>query len=188
MTNIRILRWHILFLVALFYSSLNSFAGVFELSGGLSLDRSNYGDGSYTWDRRYMASLGYHITEDSEFEFSFQDNTSRNVVTNVQDVTFHDQVYSLDFNYYFFEDDSLVRPFFKVGVGQLIRDATGTYTGGYSPPAEVGQVTVIGGAGIRIKVVKKFSLKAEMTTYLTNGGISTWQDNLALSFGVSYFF
>ena len=121
-----------IFLVLL-YMVLADFAtaGVFELGSGFSLNRSNYNDGSYTFTRRYSASFGYYFTQESEVEFTFQDSTTKTVVTGVQDVTFHDQVFSLDFSYHFLQEESPVRPFLKIGLGQLNRDAKGTYSGGY---------------------------------------------------------
>ncbi len=165
-----------------------TYAGIFEIGAGFSINRSNYNDGSYTWTRRYSASFGYFFTQDSELEFSFQDSITRTVVTGVQDVSFHDQVYSLDLNYHFLDEASMVRPFVKGGVGQLNRDATGTYSGGYSPPGRTDQISAVLGAGMKVKFSQRLGFKAEVNTYLLGGAISTWKDNLALMLGGSFFF
>lgn len=165
-----------------------AYAGIFELGAGFSLTRSNYGDGAYTSSRRYSFSLGYYFTADSELEFSFQDSVQKTVVPGVQDVTFHDQVYSLDLNYYFLDEAAMFRPFIKGGVGQLNRDATGTYSGGYSPPGRTDQLSAVLGAGVKAKLSQRLGLKAEVNTYLVGAAISTWKDNLALIIGGSLFF
>src|SRR4051794_41135080 len=69
-------------------------AGYFELSGAVSYNRSNYGDGNYEWTRRWSASFGYHFSERSEIEMSFQDVVNRTSLVGYQDTTFHDQTYS----------------------------------------------------------------------------------------------
>lgn len=166
----------------------NAQAGVFELGSAFSYQRSNFSEGAFTWTRRYSFSIGYYFTQDSEIEFSYQDSTTKTFVTGVQDVTFHDQVYSLDLNYLFLNEGDPLRPYVKMGIGQLNRDAEGTYQGGFSPPGRTDQVTAILGAGIKARLTSRFGLKAEATSYLTGGSIGTWRDNIALAFGGSYFF
>ena len=163
-------------------------AGIFELGGAYSVNRSNYNAGSFSKTTSYSASLGYYFTEDSEFQFSYQDTTTHNYVQNVQDITYRDRVYSLNLLYYLFEKETAVRPYFRIGVGQLNRDATGTYAGNYSPPGRLDQVSVIGGLGLKMRLGNRFGLKAEATSYLSGGNISTWQDNLTFNIGGSVYF
>ncbi|MEK6580301.1 MAG: hypothetical protein AABZ55_13835, partial [Bdellovibrionota bacterium] len=49
------------------------YAGNWELSLGLSYNRTNYSATNYSWMRRYGMSLGYNFSNQSEIEFSFQD-------------------------------------------------------------------------------------------------------------------
>jgi hypothetical protein len=163
-------------------------AGVFELGGSYAYEKSTYNEGSFTWSRRWSASLGYYLSEESELEFSYQDSMNRDFQDQVQDITYHDRVYSLNMNYFVAPKDSAIKPYFKVGVGQLNRDATGTYEGGYSAPGRLDQVTVILGAGLKAKFGSRFGLKIDATTYLAGGGISTWQQNVAISAGGSFYF
>jgi len=165
-----------------------SHAGVFELGTGFSWQRSNFGNDAYTWLRRYSVSFGYYFTEDSVFSFSYQDSTTKTFVPNVQDTTFRDQVYSLDVSYLFMDQGDTLRPYIKGGIGQLNRDASGTYAGGQRPPGRTDQITAIIGAGIKARISQRFGLKAEAVSYMVGGAISSWKDNLALSFGGSYFF
>lgn len=164
-------------------------AGVFELGGGISYNRSNYNGGSYNRTTAYSLSLGYYFSQDSEIEFMYQDSTTKNFVPNVQDLTYRDRVYSMNFLYYLFDDQAQFKPFFRFGVGQLNRDATGTYqNGAFTAPGRLDQLSVILGAGIKARVGARVGLKAEATTYLTGGSISTWQDNITLNIGGSFFF
>jgi hypothetical protein len=164
-------------------------AGVFELGGGFSLNRSNYNGGSYNRTTAYSATLGYYFSQDSEIEFMYQDSSTRNFVPDVQDLTYRDRVYSLNFLYYLFDDQAATKPFFRIGVGQLNRDATGNYeNGAFTAPGRLDQLSVILGAGIKARLGSRFGLKAEATTYLTGGAISSWQDNISLSIGGSLYF
>lgn len=167
----------------------NAHAGLFELGGSFSWSRSNYNAGSYTWTRSYGFSIGYYFTQDSELQFSYQDSTTKNYVLNVQDITYRDRVYSINMVYHLLDEDSTFRPYFRLGVGQLNRDATGTYSAaGYSAPGRLDAVSVIGGLGFKLKITQKIALKTEATSYLTGGSIGSWQDNLTFNIGGAYYF
>lgn len=183
------MKFRIIALMA-FYTMLlpGAQAGLFEIGSSFSINRSNFSEESFTWTRRYSFSFGYYFTQDSEIAFVFQDSTTRTFVEGVQDVSFHDQVYSIDLNYHLFNEKSVVRPYFKLGVGQLNRDAKGTYAGGYSPPGRIDQITGILGCGLKVRATQKLGFKAEASSYLTGGAIGTWKDNLAFAIGGSLFF
>ena len=183
MKNIRVL---IFIVLGLFSTSVK--AGVFELGGTASYNHNSYNGGTVTWTRSYTANFGYFFTADSELEFSYQDSTNEEKVPGVQDITYRDRVYSINFLYHFFDETSAFRPYLRAGVGQLNRDATGWYQGGYSPAGRLDQVTVIGGIGLKVKIYSRFSLKAEATTYLSGGSISSYRDNVSLNIGGSIYF
>ncbi len=84
--------------------------------------------------------------------------------------------------------NAVVQPYLKLGAGQLNRDATGTYAGGASPPVLYDSLTVILGTGLRFFVMRDFALKAELTTYINGGVLSTWQDNFHFNGGFSFYF
>jgi hypothetical protein len=168
--------------------TVSASAGVFELGGAFSYQRSNYNAGSYSIVKSFSTSLGYYFTEDSELEFMYQDTNTRNYVKDAQDITYRDRTYSMNLLYYLFDKETAIRPYFRVGLGQLNRDATGSYAGGYAPPGRLDQVSVIGGIGLKMRISNRFGFKAEATSYLTGGNISTWQDNVLLNFGGSFYF
>ncbi len=163
-------------------------AGVFELGGGYSYSNNSYNGGSFTSTKSYSTTFGYFFTQDSEVEFMYQDTTNQEFVTNVQDITYRDRVYSVNFLYHFMDEKDAFRPYVRSGVGQLNRDATGSYSGGYAPPGRLDQVTVIGGIGFKAKIIGQFGVKGEAISYLVGGGISTWKDNISINFGGSFYF
>ena len=175
-------------LLLLLLSSSSAFAGVFELGGSYSYSHSTYNGGSYTYMQSWATSLGYYFTEESEVEFSYQDTSNHEFVPGVQDLFYEDRVYSINFLYHFFDDESRFKPYLRTGVGQLNRDATGTYEGGFAPPGRLDQVTVILGAGMKAKISSRLALKGEFTTYLVGGSVSTWKDNVTLNIGGSIYF
>jgi hypothetical protein len=164
-------------------------AGVFELGGAYSYGYNSYAGGAYTSSKTWSTSLGYYFTQESEVEFSYQDSNNRDFVPNVQDISYQDQVYSLNFIYHLAGEGAPIKPYFRLGVGQLNRDASGIYySSNYGPPGRLDQVTVIGGLGVKMKLTSRFGLKAEATSYLSGGNISTWKNNITLNIGGAFYF
>jgi hypothetical protein len=163
-------------------------AGTFELSAGLSWSQSNYSNDNYQWNRRWGFSVGYYFFALSELELSFQDVYDRTRIVGYQDTTFHDRIYSVNWVQSLAPKTFPVQPYFKVGIGQLNRDASGTYeSSGAAPPARLDSITAVLAVGVRIYIIRTFAIKGEGTTYLTGGKISSWQDNFAISTGLSLY-
>lgn len=163
-------------------------ASPFEFSLGLSYNRSKYSGESYTWTRRWGLSAGFHVTSLTEIEFSLQDSVERNHIVNYEDTTYHDRIYSLSLVQNLLSRNFPVQPYFKVGIGQLNRDADGTYAGGARPTSRVDSLTGVLGLGLRLYLTPRFAIRGEATSYLTGGNIATYKDNIASTLGVSYFF
>jgi hypothetical protein len=162
-------------------------AGTFELSLGGNYRKSNYTDGNYSWTRTYGASFGYHFSEKSGIEFSYQDIVDRTRIEGYEDTTFHDEIYSASWIQELFDNKTAFQPYFKLGVGQLNREATGSYAGGGAPPKTVDQVTGVVGAGLRLYILRRLALRLEATSYLSGGAIGTWKDNISAQFGFSLY-
>jgi hypothetical protein len=173
---------------ALILYSEFSQAGLMELSGSFSFSQSTYGSGNFQWTRRWGASLGYYFFSVSELEFAVQDVLYRTKIDGVEDTTFHDQIYSVDWVQSLASKNAWFQPFFKFGIGQLNRQASGTYFGGAAPPAIYDSLTAVLGAGLRIFVFKIFAIRVDGTTYLTGGLLSSWRDNFAINAGASIYF
>jgi hypothetical protein len=159
-----------------------------EVSLQGSYSRSNYSETSYQWTRTWVASVGYNFGMTTGIEFEYRSSTVRTFVEHLQDTTFHDQVYSLNLMVGILSAQSSVQPYFKVGIGQLNRDAEGTYSGGGRPPAIYDSLTVVLGVGTKIFFSRKFSVTFEGTSYLSGGNIGSWKDNFAFSTGLSVYF
>lgn len=165
-------------------------AGYFEISAGASFNRSNYGEGSYEWNRRWSGSFGYHFTQRSEVELSFSDSVTRTNIPGYQNTTLHDQTYSAAWIQSLLGSAALVDPYLKAGIGQLNRVASGTYDsyGGAAADSQTGSLTQILGVGVRIGLTKRFGIRGEANTYITGFRLSTWQDNVYLTTGLSFYF
>ncbi len=132
--------------------------------------------------------LGYYFFGESEIEFEVQDVVDRTQIPGIEDTTFHDQVYSLEWIQGLAPRDSFVRPYFKAGFGQLHRTASGSYFGTTVPTDTYDQLTGIFGVGIRFHVYHAFSLRFEGSTYLINGALSTAPQNFSVNSGLSVYF
>jgi hypothetical protein len=190
MKRIRIITL-VTFALVLFFSTtwatrtLAAEAGQIELSVGGSYNHSTYSGTDYEWTRRYGASAGYYLTAKTEIEFSYQDSVDRTMISGFEDTTFHDQIYGLTLSQSFFDKNSWCQPYVKVGIGQLNRDASGTYAGGVSPPEVEDNVTGILGAGLKVYLSRAFGLRGEATSYIVSG--QPWTSNLSATFGVSLY-
>jgi len=179
----------ILILVMSMFSAVcsnDAHAGFFELSGSFSFSHSGYADQGYSWSRRWNVTFGYYFFTSSEIELSVQDAFYRTKLTDVEDTTFHDKIYSIDWVQSILPRHYIVQPYFKLGLGELNRNAGGSDMG--LVPTSYNQFTTIVGAGTRISIIRELSLKFEGITYLTNGDLSTWQQNFALQSGIAIFF
>jgi hypothetical protein len=159
-----------------------------ELSLGASYNRTNFSAGNYSWTRRYGGSVAYHFWASSSIEWSYSHSTERTFIEGLQDTTFRDQVYSLNWVQSLAERGSVLQPYFKVGLGQLNRDGSGSYAGGAEPPAFVDSLTGVLAAGLRVSITRGFGIRIEGTSYLQRFEISEWDRNAALTFGTSFYF
>lgn len=166
----------------------SSTAGVFEFSVGMNFNKSTYSSNSFSWTRRWGSSIGYHFTERSGFEFSFQDVVDRTLLTGSEDTTFHDQVFAVNWIQDLLGKTSFFQPYFKLGIGQLNRRASGVYSSGINPVLILDSVTGVMGVGTRWFFSKSVGVRVEGTSYLSGGSIRTWNDNFAILMGLSVYF
>lgn len=183
--SVRFLRWALVLWVIV--KTSQGFAGAFEAGGAFSWSRSNYSQNSFQWVRAYTASLGYYFTRESEIQFMYRDTTTRTQIDGLQNTSFRDRLYSINAVYHIFTD-ALISPNFRAGIGQLNRDATGSYGSTGTAPGRVDSVTGILGVGARVRLNEQFGLRFEALSYLAGGAIGTWSDNVTLNFGFSYLF
>ncbi len=175
--------------IFLFFLLESAFAGTFELSGSFSYSRSRYSpEESYSWSKRLSGGLGYHFTDSTEFEFTFQDSISRTKIIGYEDVTTHDQVLSGNWVQGLFGSKFPLQPYLKAGVGKLFRRSSGEFEGSGDSSTHYSSLTVVLGAGLRIFFTQEFSIRAEANSYLTGGLIRSWRENVAGNLGLSWYF
>ena len=158
-----------------------------EVSSGFSFTQSTYSEGSYSWTRVWGATFGYNLTELTQIEFSYQDVTDRTHLPNYQDTTFYDRIYSVDWSQAFAGKNTAFQPYVKVGLGQLNREATGSYANGVSPPEVLDSVMGVLGGGVKLYLTRNLGIRTEVTSYLTGGSIRSWKDNTKFTVGFSLF-
>jgi hypothetical protein len=165
-------------------SSSEARANTIEVSAGFSFNRTNYSPGNFSWTRRLGGSLAYKFSALSSIEVAVQDVYDRTKIENFEDTYFRDKIYSVNWVQNLFTFAS-IQPYFKVGAGQLNREAGGQYANGASPNPRTDSVTAVIGAGTRIYVTRGFGIRIEAMSYLTGGAISTYRDNVGLTIGAS---
>lgn len=182
---IKKLHFGVLFLLV---GASSAHAGFYELSSGFSYSKTNYSAGSYTKSSRYGLSGGYNFNEFSSIEFSYQNIHTQNHITNTEDSTYKDQIYSINWAQNLMPKDYRVVPFIRLGAGQLNRSAKITDVLGREQQISQDTLTLLLGGGMRISFTKYFGLRIEGTSYLTNGKLRSWKDNYATQIGLSIYF
>ncbi len=163
-------------------------AGQWESSIGFNYTKSQYPNDSYSFERRYGFSFGYGFSDSSTVEFSYQKSFTRNHITGFEDSTFEDTVLSVNWLQYIFGKQYVFQPYFKIGVGQLNRDASSTNGSGQVQEFKQDSVTGVIGVGFRYYLTKTFAIRTELTSYLSGGHLGSYKDNIAASFGISMVF
>ena len=159
-------------------------AGQFEFGISVSYYQSNVADTSQTWSRRWSANISYTLFSATALEFEFQDVFNQTIVPGFQDTTVQDRILSLNWVQGLVPPDFRVQPYIKIGVGQLNRDLLATYTTMVAK-AQIDSITAVLTAGLKFFISRRISITAEATSYLSNGIIDTWKDNLGANVGVS---
>lgn len=162
-------------------------AETIEVSAGFSFNRTLFSPGNFSWTRRWGGSLGLKFSAMSSLEFAVQEVVDRTQIIGFEDTLFHDRIYSVNWVQSLFTFAS-IQPYFKIGAGQLNREATGQYANGASPNPRTDSLTAVLGAGARIYVTRNFGFRVEAMSYLTGGSIATYKDNVGFTVGGSFAF
>lgn len=167
--------------------SLAHAQGVWELSAGGGYNRTRFTDRDFSWSRRYTGAVAFYFLESSQVELAVQTSRERVKLSGFQDTIINDTTMSVSWLQSFFGRQALFQPYLRLGVGQLNRDATGTFASGAQPPAILDVVTVVIGAGLRLRVSARLGVRVEAVSYLERGNINTWRNNVAINYGISLF-
>lgn len=163
-------------------------AGYWEFATGFNYSRSEYSNNSFSWNRRLGGSVGYNFSDSSTIEVAYQKSYERNHYEGFEDSAYTDQVYSMNLVWNVLGRTSQVQPYFKVGIGQLNRDASIYDSAGRSQIQHLDQVTGVLGAGLKLHLTKTFAIRMEGTSYLSGAKIDTWKNNFGATFGVSLYY
>lgn len=163
-------------------------AGLWDLTAGFNYNRSEYEGGSFSSNRRLGGSIGYNFTDASTIELAYQRSFERNHYAGFEDSETTDQVFSLNMVWNLLSRESVLQPYLKVGVGQLIRKTDITLSTGQKRNPRLSEITGVFGAGFKIRLSQRFGLRVEGTSYLVKGKFDTWNKNFGATFGASLYF
>lgn len=165
-----------------------SLANPIEITLEASYSRQKYDAVSFTWNRRWAASFGYTLFNMTEIELSYQKIDSQTVYGTFQNVSYHDNIYSLDLVQAILPQSYFFQPFIRVGLGQLNRTAEGAFANGTVPPAILDSITGVIGVGTKIYLSRRFAIRIQATSYLSGGDITTWSQNISTNLGLTVVF
>ncbi|MBN22403.1 MAG: hypothetical protein CL678_14060 [Bdellovibrionaceae bacterium] len=179
--------------IVLLFESVSASAGIFEYSVGFSFYKSRFSEESFNWTRAWRTSVGYHFTDFSGIELSFQDLTNRTKVFNSEDIMTHDLVYSLNWIQQFVPSDWIFRPYGKLGLGQTNRQVEGTVIDSGTSQSiafrqKINAVTIVMSLGFKLFLLKNIAIRNEFSSQLVKGSIRNWDDNINFTIGASVYF
>jgi len=157
-------------------------AGVFELSGSFSFAKNRIDANNRSKRVSYRGAFGFHFTQVSGVELSYSMITTQYESSLNAGITVKDRIYSFRWVQSLVPRNTPVQPYIKVGVGQLNRNASGLISG------KTDAVILDLAVGIRIFVSQQIAFNLEVNSYPEGGNISTWDENLLLSAGGSFYF
>ena len=145
--------------------SMNSFAGVFELSLSGNYKNSKIDEANYKLNTGLSTSFSYFFGEMSALEFSYSNSEEINSVrqtttSDTQVTTYKSTFYGIDFVLSFASRKSQLQPFIKFGAAKLNKKTFYKETNVLEKeyPGFSGIVPSVG-AGMRMKFTQTFSLK-----------------------------
>ncbi|NUM88086.1 MAG: hypothetical protein HUU37_02675 [Bdellovibrionales bacterium] len=155
---------------------------------------------SYSFDqRRYSGSVEFKFSQVSGIQFEYTDSHQEaRYRTNVgtllpyytdEVITYRDKVYSFNFVQNLVPAKWLIQPYIKFGGGRMDRTYTRSYPEFRLQESVSQRVTTgVGGAGIRIFLLRSLAVKGEFNTYVPDFRFSRWKENEVFSTGVSWLF
>lgn len=167
-------------------------AGGFSLDGELSVmgsySKTDYGNNAYSTTKRYTATLGINITPTTEIEVSYGYSDSFINYDPIQTTSINEQNLGISLVQSLVPKSWVIQPYVKAGAAQYNRKQSGTVAGIPTNPTQTKSPSGILGGGIRIYLLRNFSLKVEGVAYLPNMNMSRAINNLAIQGGVGWHF
>lgn len=159
-----------------------------EISVTLSFSKTDYGNNSYSTTRRYSAAGGLNITPVTQLELSFMYADTFLNYDPIQTTSINDQVLSLSVVQSLVPPEFILQPYGKAGVAQYNRQRKGTTNGVPDREINTKDPSAVFGGGVRIFLLRQFSLKVEAVTYLPNLKFGSADDNFSVQGGIGWRF
>lgn len=159
-----------------------------EVSVTASFSKTDYGNNSYSTTRRYTAAAGINITPVTQIELSYMYSDTFLNYDPIQTTSINDQVLSLSLVQSLVPPEFVFQPYAKAGVAQYNRKRTGTTYGVPDREINTKDPSAVLGGGVRIFLLRQFSLKVEAVTYLPKLKFGSADDNFSVQGGVGWHF
>lgn len=159
-----------------------------ELSFMISYSKTDYGNNSYSKTTRYMGGAAVNLTPVTQIELSYTNTDTYMNYEPIQTVEINEQVLALSLIQSIVPPDFIFQPYGKAGAAQYNRRRRGVTYGVPDREILTKDPSAVLGAGVRIFLLKQFSLKVEAVTYLPNLEFGSADDNFSVQGGASWRF
>lgn len=170
------------------WNSLYAYQPEGEVSAMMSYSKTDYGNNSYSTTRRYMFAAALNVTPATQVELSFTNTDTFLNYDPVQTATVQEQVLALSAVQALVPPEFIVQPYGKAGFAQYNRKRTGTTYGVPDRDVYTKDPSVVLGGGVKIFLLRQFSLKVEAVTYLPKFKFGGATDNYSIQGGVGWHF
>ncbi|MBI3557441.1 MAG: outer membrane beta-barrel protein [Deltaproteobacteria bacterium] len=169
-------------------ASQNNAGSLGEISLMGSFSKSDFGNGTYSTTRRYTATFGLNLNVLTELEVSYAYTDNFFNGNPVQTTSVNEQSLGLSLVQGLLPPKMVIAPYVKVGAAQYNRTQNGSISGIPTTPQVEKSPSGILGGGLRIFLLRNFSLKIEVVTYLPNFNISGAKNNFSAQGGIGWEF
>lgn len=159
-----------------------------EVSFMVSFSKTDYGNNTYSTTRRYMGGVAVNLSPVTQIELSYTNTDTFLNYDPIQTTKVNEQVLALSLIQSLVPPDFIIQPYGKAGVAQYNRRRQGTTYGVPDREIVTKDPSAVLGAGVRIYLLKNFSLKVEAVTYLPNLKFGSASDNFSIQGGASWHF
>lgn len=159
-----------------------------EVSLMVSYSKTDYGNNSYSKSKRYTAGAAINLTPVTQIELSYTNTDTFLNYDPIQTVETNEQVLSLSVIQSLVPPEFIFQPYGKAGAAQYNRRRRGTTYGVPDREILTKDPSAVLGAGVRIFLLRQFSLKIEAVTYLPNLEFGSADDNFGVQGGASWRF
>lgn len=159
-----------------------------EISVMGSYSKTNFGNNTFSTTRRYTGAAAVNLTPVTQVELSYTYTDTFFNYDPIQTTSINEQVLSLSVVQSLVPPNWIIQPYGKGGVAQYNREQSGTVAGIPSAKTSSKSPSAVLGAGLRIYLLKNFSLKIEGVTYLPDMKFEEAKNNFSFQGGFGWSF